>query len=106
MLCFLSIKAKVSQSKNRIRMIHFSANKSLGAGRVVHLIEGTAFSCSQVQDIVPFLATEGEGLYILNCKLINTLFSLTHMTSMIYALAHTGPVFQCLLIMFRTSVLH
>lgn len=98
MFCFLPITTKMSMP--------FTVNKSFGAVTVVHLIEGTAFafSCSQVQDTAPFSAIEGEALYILNRKLINALFSLTHATSVVL-LSLPGPVSQYPLMTLRTSVL-
>lgn len=51
---FLSATKEISLSKNKVRLMNSNNNKRLGAGRVVHLIEGTTFSCPQVYDIVPF----------------------------------------------------
>lgn len=82
----------------------FTVNKSFWAVTVVQLIEATAFSCSQVRDTAPLSAIEGEALYILNRKLINALFSLTHATSVVL-LSRAGPVSQSPLMTLQTSVL-
>lgn len=55
MFCFQSVTTEMSQSKNKIRLMNFNDhNESFEASRVVHPIKGIAFSCTQVQNIVPF----------------------------------------------------